>query len=72
MVRLPKRSLNAAKSYALGRHQMGAQTPGQISNFYTHRYFADGVVKDYSRVPEEINKITRRTYGNNRRKLHRA
>ncbi len=54
-----EKELAAAKSYALGRHQMGAQTVSQISNFYTNRYFADGVVKDYENVPAEINKITR-------------
>ncbi|MNI90907.1 hypothetical protein D3C73_1484960 [compost metagenome] len=46
--------LAAAKSYALGRYQMGAQTVSQISNFYTSRYFADGVVKDYNNVPNAI------------------
>lgn len=51
--------LNAAKSYALGRYQMGAQTVAQISNFYTGRFFADGVVKDYEKVPESIVKTTR-------------
>jgi predicted Zn-dependent peptidase len=51
--------LNAAKSYALGRYQMGAQTVAQISNFYTSRYFADGVLKDYNQVPESIRKTTR-------------
>lgn len=51
--------LNAAKSYALGRYQMGAQTVAQISNFYTGRYFADGVVKDYEKVPDSIVKTTR-------------
>jgi predicted Zn-dependent peptidase len=51
--------LEAAKSYALGRYQMGAQTVAQISNFYTGRYFADGVVKDYEKVPESIRKTTR-------------
>lgn len=51
--------LAAAKSYALGRHQMGAQTVSQISNFYTNRYFADGVVKDYEKVPDAINAINR-------------
>ncbi|HEY0894152.1 MAG TPA: insulinase family protein, partial [Cellvibrio sp.] len=51
--------LDAAKSYALGRHQMGAQTVSQISNFYTNRYFADDVVKDYERVPDSIRKTTR-------------
>lgn len=51
--------LAAAKSYALGRYQMGAQTVAQISNFYTGRYFADGVVKEYEKVPESIRKTTR-------------
>lgn len=51
--------LAAAKSYALGRYQMGAQTVAQISNFYTGRYFADGFVKDYEKVPEFIRKTTR-------------
>ncbi len=51
--------IDAAKSYALGRHQMGAQTVSQISNFYTSRYFADGVVKDYEKVPDSIKNTTR-------------
>jgi predicted Zn-dependent peptidase len=51
--------LDAAKSYALGRYQMGAQTVAQISNFYTGRYFADGIVKDYNKVPDSIRSTTR-------------
>jgi predicted Zn-dependent peptidase len=51
--------LDAAKSYALGRYQMGAQTVSQISNFYTGRYFADGFVKNYEKVPDAIRRITR-------------
>lgn len=50
--------LEAAKSYALGRHQMGAQTVAQISNFYSNRYFGDGMVKDYDKVPDAIRRIT--------------
>lgn len=50
--------LDAAKSYALGRHQMGAQTVSQISNFYSNRYFGDEVVKDYTKVPDAIRHIT--------------
>ncbi len=50
--------LESAKSYALGRYQMGAQTVAQISNFYTGRYFADGFVKNYDKVPESIKKVT--------------
>lgn len=51
--------LEAAKSYALGRYQMGAQTVSQISGFYTNRYFADGIVKDYEKVPDAIRAVTR-------------
>jgi predicted Zn-dependent peptidase len=51
--------LNAAKSYALGRYQMGAQTVAQISNFYTGRYFMDGAVKDYYKIPDSIRKTAR-------------
>lgn len=56
--RITEDELGAAKSYALGRHQMGAQTVSQISNFYSGRYFGDGVVKNYERVPDAIKNIT--------------
>lgn len=49
--------LEAAKSYAMGRYQMGAQTVGQISGFYTGRYFADGSIKDYYDVPNRIKNV---------------
>lgn len=52
------KELEAAKSYALGRYQMGAQTVSQISGFYTNRYFADGIVKDYENVPNAIRAVT--------------
>ena len=57
--KITEAEIDAAKSYALGRHQMGAQTVAQISNFYTNRYFADGVVKEYDKVPESIMKTSR-------------
>lgn len=50
----------AAKSYALGRHQMGAQTVGQISSWYANRYFFDGQIEDFERQPELINAVTRK------------
>ena len=56
--KITEEELDAAKSYALGRHQMGAQTVSQISNFYSSRYFGDGFVKDYQKVPEAIRNIT--------------
>jgi predicted Zn-dependent peptidase len=51
--------VEAAKSYGMGRYQMGAQTVSQIANFYLNRYFADGVVKDYYKVPDFIQNTTR-------------
>ncbi|NCU39108.1 insulinase family protein [Candidatus Saccharibacteria bacterium] len=56
--RITQEELEAAKSYALGRHQMGAQTVAQISNFYAGRYFSDDVVRDYDQAPEAIKGIT--------------
>lgn len=50
--------IEAAKSFALGRYQMGAQTVSQISNFYTGRYFVDGFIEDYEKVPDMIKKVT--------------
>ncbi len=52
--RLTENEVEAAKQYALGRYQMGAQTVGQIANFYSGRYFFDGVVNDYDKVPARI------------------
>ncbi len=51
--------IESAKQYALGRHQMGAQTASQISGFYSGRYFFDGFVRDYDNAPKEISSITR-------------
>lgn len=51
--------IQAAKSYALGRHQMGAQTVGQINNWYANRYFFDGQVENFEAQPELINAVTR-------------
>jgi len=56
--KITEAELEAAKSYALGRHQMGAQTVAQISGFYTGRYFADGSIKSYDDVPNRIKRVT--------------
>lgn len=55
--RISEKELEAAKSYALGRHQMGAQTVSQISNFYSGRFFSDDVLRSYDSAPEEIKGI---------------
>lgn len=55
---ISEKELDAVKSYALGRHQMGAQTVSQISNFYTGRYFSDRAIRDYDSVPGSIAHTT--------------
>jgi predicted Zn-dependent peptidase len=56
--KISQQEISAAKSFALGRYQMGAQTVSQITGFYTGRYFADGFIKDYKKVPEMIKNVT--------------
>ena len=50
--------IEAARLFALGRYQMGAQTVSQISSFYTGRYFADYFIKDYEAVPQMIKNVS--------------
>lgn len=54
-----EKEVEAARSYALGRHQMGAQTVGRINNWYASRYFFDGKVEDFLKQPEAINAVTK-------------
>lgn len=51
--------VDAAKSYALGRHQMGAQTVGRINGWYAGRYFFDGKIEDFMAQPEAIKAVTK-------------
>lgn len=57
--KLTEGEVEAAKQYALGRYQMGAQTVGQIASFYSGRYFFDGVVNEYDKVPARIEATQR-------------
>ncbi len=57
--KLTDKEIEAAKSFGLGRYQMGAQTVSQISDFYTGRYFADDFIKDYDKIPDYIRRVTR-------------
>jgi len=57
--KLRDEEIEAAKSFGLGRYQMGAQTVSQISSFYINRYFSDDFIKDYTKVPDMIRKVTR-------------
>jgi predicted Zn-dependent peptidase len=55
----PVSEIDAAKQYALGRFQRSAQTVGGTAAGYAGRYFFDGVVEDYYRVPERIKAINK-------------
>lgn len=48
------KDFEAAKSYALGRFQMGAQTVGQIADYYAEGYFTNETVDHYDEMPNLI------------------
>ncbi len=51
--------VDAAKSYALGRYQMGAQTVSQIADYYAENYFRNDDIELYDHMPEMIKKISK-------------
>ncbi|MCL2280626.1 insulinase family protein [Candidatus Saccharibacteria bacterium] len=56
---LSETEIEAAKQYALGRHQTGIQTVGQLNNWLAERYFFDGRIEDFAAQPERIKKISK-------------
>lgn len=52
--------IKATKQYALGRFQRSAQTVGGTAAGYAGRYFFDGTVEDYYRIPERIRAVTKK------------
>lgn len=51
--------IEAAKAYALGRFQRGAQTVAGVASGYSSRYFFDEGVDDYYQIPKRINGVTK-------------
>lgn len=51
--------LKAAKLYALGRYQRGAQTVVSIANSYSGQYFYEEEYEDYYEVPDKIQAVTK-------------
>ena len=47
----------AAKSYLLGRYQMGAQTPARIADFYAEAYFTNQTVVKYESIPKLLESV---------------
>ena len=56
---IEEKDFAAAKSYALGRFQMGAQTVGQIADYYAENYFTNGTIVKYDSMPNLIRGIDR-------------
>ena len=53
--------INAAKTYALGRHQMLAQTADQISTYYMRDYITTGSYEPLTEAPKMIDAIDKST-----------
>ena len=53
---LDETTVLTAKSYALGRYQMGAQTVGQLSDYYS-AYFMSGEIEPFDDMPSRIDAI---------------
>lgn len=58
--KLSQRDIRTTKQYTLGRFQRSGQTVGGTAGGYLGRYFFDGVVDDYYRIPERIRAISKR------------
>jgi predicted Zn-dependent peptidase len=57
---ITSKELESTRQYSLGRFQRSAQTVGGTAAGYAGRYFFDGEVDDYYRVPERIRSVTKR------------
>lgn len=53
--------INAAKTYALGRHRMLAQTADQISTYYMRDYITTGTYEPLTEAPKMIDAINKST-----------
>jgi predicted Zn-dependent peptidase len=56
---LGEEDVQAAKQYAIGRYQRGAQTVAGVAGGYAQRYFFDEIIEDYYQVPARIKAVTR-------------
>jgi predicted Zn-dependent peptidase len=51
--------IETTKQYALGRFQRSAQTVGGTAAGYAGRYFFDGEIENYYRIPQRIKAVTK-------------
>ena len=54
---LSEKDFEVAKSYALGRYQMEAQTPAAIADYYSEGYFTSQRVVKYEMIPKLLEEI---------------
>lgn len=54
---IDEKSLDAARSYCLGRFQMSAQTVSQIADLYAEEYFKSDEIENYSRIPDIVRTV---------------
>lgn len=54
-----EKELDDAKSYALGRLQIGIQTIGQLNQWLGDTYFLDGRIEDFTEQSEKIKAVSR-------------
>lgn len=57
--RLKEADIQDAKQYLIGRYQRSGQTVGGTMAGYSYRYFFDGVIDDYYKVPAQIKAVTK-------------
>jgi predicted Zn-dependent peptidase len=53
--------IEAAKKFALGKHQMGCQTVGSVAGWYARRYYFDGYTDTYAERPKAIGDVNKAT-----------
>ncbi len=54
---ISSKDIESAKSYATGRYQIGAQTVGQLSDYYSDNYFTNGTIEKFSKMPTLVKNI---------------
>jgi predicted Zn-dependent peptidase len=53
------KEIEEAKSFQLGRYRQSNQTVDDTIASYSNRYYLDGTVVDYKRIPDRIKEVTR-------------
>lgn len=51
--------IEAARTYTLGRYQIGAQTVAQLSDYYAESYFVTGEINNYDHANDLIGSVTK-------------